>query len=193
MAAFGEGEYQRAVNRAVRGLWAGQGDYYWFVDAMVSAIRRGFQLAWDEGESTYGITPAEWTQEEKNRLDLETNTEIGYVLGLADAVWNGRKETGGKLTPLLGRATMWGNKYGNIRSIAMTYAGADQKMKWGMNPLKEHCSGCLKLDGRVYRGSVWRRWDIYPRMRRLPCGGHHCGCTLTPTILPITPGRPPNI
>ncbi len=164
-----------------------------FVDGMIGAIRRGFTIAWYEGASACNIKPSELTAEEINRLNQEIVVEQNFVLSFAQDIWTGRKETGGKLGPLLERAKMWGDRYGSIRDLAMAMACGDVKKKWVWNPLKEHCTDCMRLNGRVYRLSTWNKYNIRPKSRLLACRGYRCGCEWVDTIEPCTPGRPPQI
>lgn len=186
-------DYQSALRSATRGFWSGEYSLFQFFDNMTRAIERNFRLAWEEGLRDCGINPNETTAEEDARLRLEINTEIGYLYGFANDVYNANRASGGLLRDLNRRLGMWVNKYGMIRNLARTYACEDRKKKWVMNPRKEHCESCLRLDGRVYRASTWQRYNIYPRMPRLRCGGFWCGCDFEDTDEPCTPGRPPEI
>jgi hypothetical protein len=160
---------------------------------MSMAIERNFTLAWYEGLSMCGILPDETTPEEDARLRIEINTEIGYLYGLAEDISHDNRDSGGKLRVINKRLEMWTNKYGMIRDLAKSYACQDEKLKWVMDVLKEHCSDCLNLDGRVYRASIWRQQNIYPRMPSLECKGYHCGCEFVSTSEPVTRGRPLSI
>jgi hypothetical protein len=189
----GAANYRHSVRSAVRLLWYGYTDLFGFVDNMYSVIKLGFTRAWHDGMAECGLKPYDMTQEEIEKLNYEMNTEATFVLGFGIDIMNNSKLLGGKLTPLLSRAEMWANKYEYIRSIAMQMACKDEKLLWRINPAKEHCGSCVRLNGRVYRASIWRKYDIYPRMHRLECGGWRCGCSLEKTMLPVTPGRPPMI
>lgn len=190
---MGQADYAASIRSNVRGFWSGAIPYDAFVHNMILAIDRGFTRAWNEGASECGITPADMTMEERDRLYSEINEEMAYVTDFAIAVEQASRANQGKLTPLLFRAEMWVNRYEEIRSLARSYTCADQKLRWEWNPIKEHCPHCERLNGRVYRASTWKRYNIYPRMPRLKCGGFRCGCMFIPTDDPVTPGRPPMI
>jgi len=189
----GEFDYRRNIRGAVRGLWGGTIDIFGFLESMNRTIQRGFTMAWYEGAQAVGINSDELTDDEKNALYSEINGELSHTLGLAYAIMQESKANGGKLTPLMQRADMWNARYSYIVSRAMSMAGRDRKLRWVWNPHKEHCSHCRILHGRIYRASVWARYDIRPRMRRLACGGWRCGCSFEPTSDRATPGRPPSI
>lgn len=189
----GEGDYGVSIRANVRGFWREEYDLFAFVDSMVSTIRRGFTRAWHEGARSVGIEPAELTQTELTELENTINGEISHIYSFAADIASHTRSTGAKLAPLLKRAEMWTLRYGAVKSQAMAMAGKDKKLKWVWNPVKEHCDDCRNLNGRVYRASVWARYNLRPRMRILRCGGWHCGCRFEVTSDPVNPGRPPTI
>lgn len=191
--AGAEADYRRSLRATARSLWAGTMDIYAFIDTMLYSIRRGFTLAWREGSDICGIGVDDISAEEISELNSAINTEMTRVIGYGDFILRNSKKIGGKVNTILARADMWGGSYAMVRSQAMTMACADKKLKWVWNPIKEHCDSCRKLNGRTYRASTWRRYDIYPRMWRLRCHGKYCGCEFQITTDPVTPGRPPNI
>ena len=188
-------DYRRSIRASVYGLWRGEMGIFSFVDSMVTAVDRGLRAAWYEGASHCGIRHGELTPEEESRLVMEINSEISHIYSFGRFIFDRNKLSKGQLSPLYRRADMWANKYLSIVALASTMACGDLKYKWVVNVSKEHCHSCLKLNNRVYRGSTWHNYDIYPRMRngRLMCGGWKCGCELVPTTDPATPGRPPNL
>lgn len=187
------GEYSHDIRAAVRGLWSGAMDYNEFLDAIDLAVRVGLTRAWYEGAGTCGIiAPQELTLDEINALNRFINTQMGFVFAFANDIVAGSKANKGKLTPLMQRAVMWTNRYNEARNYAKQLACADQKLEWIFGDTK-HCSSCLKLNGRVYRASIWAKYNIRPQMFELECHGFHCQCTLNPTSKPATRGRPPSI
>lgn len=189
----GDSSFGLSIRAAVRGLWNGSLDDFAFIDSMYATIRRGYTVAFREGLKTCGVLPGDMTLEETSRLEQEINQETLFIPNFASDIARESKSNKGHLAPLLKRAEMWTNKYIAIRSLAMTFACGDRKLKWRVNITKEHCSSCLRLDGRVYRASIWRKYDLAPRMRKLECKGYRCGCEFIPTDEPVTPGRPPRI
>lgn len=179
--AYTEKSYERQVRSAVRGLWSGALSRDQFVDAMGSTIRRGLTAAFLEGAATWDITEDELSDAEREQLEQLIADENEFVDGLADAIEEGSKEQGGKLDPLLYRASLWVSKYGQVVQQAKALTGSDQKLEWVYDPAKEHCPDCLALHGKVARGSTWERMNLWPRSRRLACRGYHCGCDLLPT------------
>jgi hypothetical protein len=163
-----------------------------FVDSMYYTIRVGFTGAWHDGLEECGLKPGDMTDEEKQRLDQEIQTEFSYVLNFANDIAAGKKDDGVLLRTHTVRVPLWTNRYNNVRNIARIYACGDQKLKWVISmSVKVHCPDCLMLSGRVYRASVWKSTGWEPRSRDLACGGYKCGCELKPTDDPVTRGRPP--
>jgi hypothetical protein len=186
-------DYGLSIRAHVRGLWGGQVDLYQFIEGMIATVTRGFTRAWYDGARAVGIQPSELTLEELSRLQTEINGEISHIYEFGLDIERNNRAAGKHLGPLLRRAEMWTARYEGIKSLAMMLAGGDRKMKWVWNPLKEHCSSCQRLNGRVYRSSTWRRYNIYPRSRELACRGYRCGCVFVETTEPATPGRPPSL
>lgn len=187
-----EADFGRRIRGLVRGLWAGEIDEFAFVDSMITIVERGITWAWEEGASVCGISPADFSGEERQRIQLRVAETYSPVVNFAGEIVRGNRATGGKLRTHLNRAAMWSNRYAAVKHEAQLLACADQKLMWVWNPMKEHCSDCENYNGRVYRASVWAKYNIQPQMRALQCGGWRCGCNLTPTNDPVTPGRPPS-
>jgi hypothetical protein len=183
--------YRLNIRSAVRSLWNGNIDYYTFMDNMSLAIERGFTQAWYEGAKIYGVSPSELTDEEHLRLTDEVNREREFVRNLGQAINTNSKVFGGKLQPLLTRSELWVSGYNRIRILGSSYAAKDQKLQFNLGFSKEHCVDCTRYNGRVYRASIWRKYDIQPRSYSLACRGYHCLCFFTPTNAPATPGFPP--
>lgn len=190
-----ETAYRRSLRQAARGLWTGDLGAYDFLDTMDYIIERNFTKAWYDGLKLWGLTPADMTQAEKDRLQLEINAQIMFVGGLSDSISANSKDNGGKLAPLYDRLEMWVKQYGRIMSLAGTMAAADQKGQWKYGDTVQHCPSCEAYAGRVYRNSVWTKWleplDMMPRGKGLACGGWQCDCSIVKTSEPITPGKPP--
>jgi len=189
----GSSNYRNGIRSATRGLWTGVLDYYQFFDVMVTTIQTGIPRAWEEGAAECGISPDELTLEEKMQQQAAIYGELAYVDGFAIAIEAGSKANGGKLGPLMGRADLWVNRYRDVVNRAKLMACADQKLVWILGPTKDHCNDCLNMNGRVYRGSIWDKYDVRPQSPRLECGGYRCLCNLVPTEARANPGRPPGL
>jgi len=184
--------YRANLRNAVRGLWSGDFDYFWFYDQMMLSIERGFTQAWYEGAAMYGVKPSELTDEERNALRSEIIKETNFIDALGQAVLAKNRASGGKLEPLYARAELWVAAYNRVRTLSSTYAAADQKHVWNLGRAKEHCRDCARYNGKVHRMSVWRKYGAIPQSYELYCHGYKCTCSLSPTNAPATPGRPPS-
>ena len=153
-------------------------------------LTAGLRAAWNRGAARVGIQPSEFTARELAARDQFISTQIGFLGGFGEAIVLTARATGGALAPLLQRAQMWTNRFGEAEAEAMQLAAKDQKLMWVWNPLKEHCEDCLRYNGRVYRGSVWEAAQIRPRISELECGGFRCGCAFVLTDDAAMPGRP---
>jgi hypothetical protein len=186
-------QYRQSLRAAVYGLWRGAFTEPEFYDSMIRTIETGLGRAWNEGAGEVGILPEEFTQEEIFARDAAILQEIQYITRFGSWIASRDKASGGLLRDLMYRMSMWVNKYNDIRNLAMQVVGADLKLTWRLGPTKEHCSDCANYNGRVYRASLWRKYNIRPQSRGLECKGYKCQCRLSPTNAPATPGRPPSM
>ena len=189
----GASNYHNAIRSAVRGLWVGALDYDQFFQAMESAIRLGIPQAWHEGARECGVMPSELTPEERLVMQSAIWDEYNYIGNFALAIEASSKALGGKLGPLMNRAELWINRYKDIVNRAKTMACKNQKLMWVLGKTEVHCSSCLKLNGKIKRGSQWERAGIRPQHPDLECGGWRCDCSLVPTVAPMSKGPLPGI
>lgn len=188
------GSYRMNVRNAIRRFWTGNGTIDDFVEDMDRVLRLGYEDAWRTGAAVCGIKPEERTPEEQKELDKFILNHRQYIFGFGEAIEANTRAEGGALGPLMTRGELWINRYNEVKNTAASMACADMKLMWRWNPLKEHCSDCRRLNGRVYRASTWQKMDIHPqdtRPDKLDCHGFRCGCEFVQTDAPITRGRPP--
>lgn len=188
--------YRRNIRAAIRGLWSGAISGDQFSEALRADIDRNLTKAWDEGAKECGVLPNEYTDAEHLALAEGILKEQSFIGQLRDAVEASSKENGGKLTPLFGRAELWVNRYPDFVNRAKAMACGDQKAVWVVNPAKESCKSCLKLNGKVKRLSFWNSSGILPRVANadyLECHGFQCGCDLIITDAPISKGPLPRL
>ena len=189
-------EYRRAVRAAVRGVWTGALNQPQGVAALGDGVKRYFRLAFYEGAKECGILPDEMTTPEKTKLSNRIQYEFTFMKDFIAAVREGRKgsEAERPLAQFLGRAEMWVNRYTELRDLGQMLACGDRKLQWRLDPAKENCISCIRLNGKTKRASQWeaaRALGIYPQSPALKCGGFRCGCTLLPTDEPMSKGKLP--
>jgi hypothetical protein len=189
-------DFALSLRASVRGLWAGRRGLFDFVDNMVSILNRHLENAWREGAAECGIRPDERTPEETARLQDFINGQIQFVPAFGQFIAENSKAEGGLLRTSLKRLPPWINRYNEVKAIATTMACADEKYQWFLGQTVEHCRTCLKLNGRVMRGSRWRELDVHPqdtRPGKLECRGFNCDCRLRKTGRRVTPGPLPKL
>lgn len=191
--------YSRDVRGIVRALWNGSVDYSQAFGLMMDTVRIGLTRAANEGLESVGMQPADRTPEERVALEQWIVEEIRHIDGLLSDVLEGSKANGGKLGPLLSRANRWGLRYTDIANRARMMAQNDPKLEWVINyvrQVKQNCSTCLKLNGKVKRASTWLKRNLHPQNPpnpELECGGWNCGCGLVPAPdKPMSRGPLPN-
>jgi hypothetical protein len=183
--------YRAKIATNARALWNGSFTLGAFIQGMELDVGNGLTLAWNEGAAECGIFPNDFTQEEINERDAAILLEYSYIASFADFIMQNSKANGGLLRSLQFRINMWANRYRDLRNRAKAKACADKKLKWLLGPTEEHCDDCSNYAGRVYRASIWNKYNIKPQSRELSCKGYNCQCDLVPTDEPGTPGRPP--
>lgn len=202
MAAYSQ-FYIRSIRRHMRMFWRGQINRIEFTNRMIDTVRKGLTKAWDMGMKDVGLDPDEITSPEFDKLYEIIHRQYAYVLDLGDIIYNYRKEIKGRLADAFRKARLdiWANRFDDMRDFGRASGKADPKLKWVMDPAKENCPSCVKLNGKVKRRSFWRAAGVKPRSTwdgilpnpMLVCGGWLCGCRLVPTDEPLTRGRLPRL
>lgn len=190
------GTYEREIREAARGLWTGVITYEQFFDSMLGTIRRGLTQAWLDGMKSCDMTLDDMTSDERATLENRIVEEGSHLGGFASFIEANSKANGGLLRDVFSRVDMWANRYKDLVNHAKLTVCEDPKLKWKWNPLKEHCSTCRRLNGHVYRASVWNKNGVQPQSppnASLECGGWKCGCELEITKDRVTPGPFPAV
>ncbi len=188
--------YAASVKASFRGLYSANLSTLDFADAMYSAIRRGFESAFAEGQRDCGLLPDERSPEEQAKLNELIGDNNQYVGALATWLFDHSKANGFKFADVEYRAQLWINRYEEVKAIATMMTCKNRKYQWRLGTVKhEHCRSCLKLSGRVARAQTWADRGVTPRATNgtLKCGGYNCACGLHETDLPVTRGRWPNL
>jgi hypothetical protein len=185
--------FRRNLRRHIYHLWSGKIDRLKFTRQMIDTIHDGLRHAFRLGLLDVGIRAHEMTAEEKTKLGHVITSQYDAIRGLADFILE-REKGKGKLAQVLVRLPIWVNAFHSVRNMARMSAEGDPKMKWVLDPAKEHCPSCLKLKNKVKRLSYWKKVGVLPRNYpndKLACGGWQCGCELKPTDASLTRGRLP--
>ena len=185
------GSYQSQLKGIVRSLWTGNIDRRSFNAQMKNAITFGLLDAWSAGARVCGITPEDRTSKENRLVKTLVDSDLSHVSDFGAWVKANPKGTM-KLQPLLSRTAMWGNRWNEAKNMAQAVACADQKFVWRLGST-DHCSSCLKLNGKVKRASQWAERDVRPQHSSLNCKGIRCQCFFEPTNAPISRGPLPSL
>lgn len=186
--------YQRTLNRAVLRFYRDEISAFDFVETMIRLVDDQFRRAWNEGARDVGYDPEDMTQDDLYVLLERQEQEKDYILNFAGGIENARINEQ-SIKPFQNRATMWANRYDEIRDYARSYFGGLTRLVWVMGQT-EHCDSCQALSGTVATAQQWdeaRSLGIYPKSKRLQCGGYNCQCSLQVTSAPLTPGDIPVI
>lgn len=184
--------YRMLLRENARALWSGDWEFFGFYEGMMSTITRGFNQAWAEGISKYNLKMDDLTVEERTRLSQEISHETMHIEGVADYIDSNSKANGGKLSTCMQRIEQWVAAYTRIKQLATAIAAKDKPLEWQYGDTV-HCYDCLRLNGRVYRASIWVKYGLLPKSWNLECHGIHCQCKLVSTNKPLSRGRPPQL
>lgn len=182
--------FQSSILATCRGLYLGELDALSGADSLFSAVGRGFEQAFREGQKECGVLPADRTEEESATLTRLIGDSYQHVGRLVEWIVQHNEASGAPWEMIKSRAAMWVSRYEYVKTVAREMACANVKEVWLANPSKESCCDCLRLHGRVYRNKTWAK-IAEPRSPKLSCFGVHCHCRREKTDLPITRGRPP--
>lgn len=186
--------YKRELRSIMRGVIENQIAVPAAVQATDSLVRRQLTMAAYEGIEKGGLRRGDLTQEELLAIQTVIFNEQDYVVGLIEFA----KSQSGKEQPLyshvFNRIDMWASRYDMVVDKFYQMAAGNKKRIWkrhGLHKTADSCIDCLTYDGKVYRNSIWEKYDIQTQMWDLTCRGGHCGCLKVETDEPITRGFPP--
>ena len=111
-----------------------------------------------------------------SQTDLSASNLAGDIYGTLSA-------TGGTMTlrQMMARTAIWVNMAVMSYSAGQLWRKDNPRLQWVMNPIKDHCSDCLRLDGQVHTAAAWRTSNWLPRATHLECHGYNCGCSFRET------------
>ncbi len=187
--------YRSGIRASVRGLWLGVFDDSQFHDSMSAIIDAGIRRAWRSAAAECGITPNEFTPDEKLEIFTTIFREVGFIGGFAAFIDANSKTNKGLLRTFNGRIAIWVNRYNDALNNAKIIVCDNLKYVWVLGK-REHCKSCLKLNGKVKRGSYWDEKDIRPQdppNDKLDCRGWNCGCGLEVTQDALSRGPLPGL
>jgi hypothetical protein len=188
----GAASYTKDIRGIARAVWQGLDiDAY---SIMWDTVGLGIEKAWYQGAKSCGISEDELTLEEKLRRDTMITDQRNYIMGFLDWVHEHRRDGPEKLpfARIVSRANMWGHGWHSAYNEAMSRACANQKLRWVLGPTKVHCNDCATYADRIYRASIWQKYDIRPQHPSLGCHGFGA-CAFEVTDEKCNPGRPPRM
>ena len=180
-------EYKSSLRAAMRALWMDVMSIQQFTDALMAAVDRGLNNAYQEGLKKAGLVPNEATPQEAALLYEEIFNNVTRIADLAEFI-QAQRDSGGTWASIENRLNMWAGRYGALRTRVEAQAAGDKKKQWILGRTEEHCRTCYGVAGRVYRNSTWLQNDCIPRSQSLCCHGFHCDCSLVDTDARLTPG-----
>lgn len=177
------GDYKKKVTDIINKAFAGSINGLVFTIDMQEAIDKHLKDAFVEGIQETGAS-AELSAFASQRLENELFNQKNRLNSLLNAINDAQSE--GNLRKLDSRISLWSEQYDHFKSIGMLYGPDEVRLKWVIDPAKDHCFDCVKFNGEVATTRAWREADIEPKSQRLECKGFYCGCTFIVTEDDIT-------
>ncbi|KKN63583.1 hypothetical protein LCGC14_0500310 [marine sediment metagenome] len=188
-------DFRLSLRAAARGIWTGQLSANAARNTMLLAIHRRYTNAWHEGMRRVGLKPEDMTVVEAMALNTAILSAGRHVTRFVAWAEMRTRADGVLLRTLWPRVETWINGYDAVVNRATAMAGKDEKLEWRLG-VAEHCSSCLRLNGKVKRASWWASNGILPRQPNasyLVCRGFNCKCVLLSTEKPLSRGRMPKL
>lgn len=146
----------------------------------LALIEAGSQAALD-GMADGGEPATQMPENLRKELSIWRAEQSRYLKKFVNALF---KETF-TLDEVQRRADLWVNKSVNtMYYMGLAEAKANARFMWIVDPVKEHCVTCLKLNGQIHRMKDYVRTGLLPQSPKLVCGGYKCGCKLVPSDEP---------
>ncbi len=180
-------DYGRTLRNTTYRYWNGDIDDDEFMRDMQAEISVGFQKSWKSALVDAGLDPEAMTLEEETKMYENIYAQFAFIAGLLLYIKK-KKEEGAQLAIIYQRIELWKNDYRKIYHVALAQAANDPKLEWQLGATEQHCSDCLKYNGKVKRASYWQSINALPQNRNLSCKGYRCDCRLVVTDKPITAG-----
>ena len=144
---------------------------------LLNELRVGGQEAYLDGLKRAGRKKPKFDEKGQAALAKWLSRQRPFVSAFVKSV------TDGKFTAK--QLTQKGLQWTNVSLSDMLYQGmADGDSKklymWRVNPSKEHCVTCLRLNGQVHQMGTYKSKGLVPRSASLVCHGDNCGCNLIP-------------
>lgn len=197
-ATAGAALYAKIIRGIARHVWQGKP-----IDALQllwDAVSVGLNDAWNQGARACGIAPDELTLDEQIRRNMLIVQQRQYIPGFLAWVNVHRRDGPDKKfwRQILPRTRSWANAWNRAYNEARARACGNEKLMWvlhGRHATKKPCDDCKKLNRRVYRASIWSKYNIYTQSPELACKGFNCGCAFRPAgpDANVTPGKPPRL
>lgn len=191
--------YRRDINGIVRSVWNSTMAVEQGFELFEDSVRFHLTRAWYAGAKECGISPNELSLDERNQLRSVIASETARIFSFLLEVEEGNKAAGVLFGRYRSRVDTWALRYPDVQNRARVMACGDKKLEWVINytrNVKNNCSSCMKLSGKVKRGSTWQRLGIQPQNPPndlLVCQGWLCGCALVPTDKPMSKGPLPKL
>lgn len=142
---------------------------------LLGDLEDGGRFAYLDGLKRAGKKSPEFDEQGKKELASWLSKQRGFVSGFVSNVVDG-KFTDKQLTQ---KGLQWTN--GSLTDMlykGMANGAPVKLWRWQVNPSKEHCVTCLRLNGQVHQMKTYANKGLLPNSVRLVCHGDNCGCRL---------------
>lgn len=183
-------DYELAFEDILAEAIKGNIDRRRFGTLLRNEIKKYIRLAYIDGLTDGGIADAELTDDDEAAIKAMAQEQSQYVSSIGETLFKG---DGISEAEANGKPAMWWNK-----SIYPAYTAGLQSaakngyFEWVLNPDKENCKSCQRLNGQIHRMRDYTKSGWLPKSSKLECGGFACGCELIPRPNGKASGRLPS-
>jgi len=143
--------------------------------ALRGQLQQAGERVWLDGLTDGGVAAPEIDNDATRAISAWRAQQNGFIQSFVAKLLD--KNT--TPTQAAAKADMWVNKsLNNLYHAALGAADNAQLWMWVVDPIKEHCKTCLRMNGQVHRMKEYLKTGVVPQSSALECGGYQCGCKL---------------
>lgn len=159
-----------------------------YQSALSTAMVEAFYAAFWRGIVDGGGTATTEDSEAQDWLNARTNSELGYIKemfqalkALRNAVWEKEATVADVKAFVEQRKESYTGALDGVYNAGVLLAKKNQMLTWHLGQTEEHCTDCLRLNNTAHRAKWYIANDYIPRKpgAAQACHGYHCDCYLT--------------
>jgi phage portal protein BeeE len=135
--------------------------------------------AYAEGLMNAGVRD-EPNEDDRTTINQVQERQTEFINNLADTMFGDNPPSDAQLDL---KPDQWVNKtLYEFYHEGLLSGRANPMLQWQLNPEKENCSDCIRLNGQRHRALDWKQSGWQPKGSNLECTGILCGCEFVRTV-----------